>query len=148
VVNLQAQLACLREQAAQSFVNVSTTENPSDKYFGKTGIAFPHDLQGWLQMENSNMGQQFLPNLCNNSSTTQHYVSSSNTATFTNPNPIGNYENNSGTLEESMSFSSFDETSTSNAMSYDMQAYTKQRWGFNEVDDLQSVAFGFTRSAS
>ncbi|XP_054804386.1 LOB domain-containing protein 29-like [Prosopis cineraria] len=146
VVNLQAQLAYLREQAAQSFLNASSMENPNEKYCGKPITTFPHDLHGWFQTQNSDTsGHQFLPNMSNNSSlTTQHYGSSSSTP-FLNPNPIGNYEN-SGTLEDSISFSSFDEAA-SNSMSYDSQANRKQ-WGFHEVDDLQSVAFGFSRSAS
>ncbi|KAK7245379.1 hypothetical protein RIF29_40219 [Crotalaria pallida] len=128
VVNLQAQLAYLRDQAAQSCLNNgSGAENPNDqKYFGKPGGAFPLDLQSWFQMENPIMGPQFLPNMNNNPSTTQHY------GNIMDPNPIGNYYENSGTLDESISFSSFEESS--NSMSYDMQ----RQWGFHELDhDLQ-----------
>lgn len=145
MVNLQAQLAYLKEQAAQSYLNGSATENPNEKYFGKPSASFPHDLQGWFQMGNSNIGPQFLPDLFNNSSATQHCVSGSFSTTFMDPNPMGNYEN-SGTLEESLSFSGFDDT-TSNSMSYDMQPNNKQ-WGFHEVDDLQSMAFGFSTGSS
>ncbi|XP_061354019.1 LOB domain-containing protein 29-like [Gastrolobium bilobum] len=125
VVNLQAQLAYLREQASQSCLNVSAAENPNEKYFGKP-TTLPQDLQCWFQMENSNVGPQFLPNLSTNPSTTQYYGNT----TLMDPNPIGNYEN-SGTLEESISFSSFEESC--NSMSYDMQG----QWAFHEVDNLQ-----------
>ncbi|KAI9071945.1 hypothetical protein K1719_006633 [Acacia pycnantha] len=137
VVNLQAQLAYLREQAAQSF----HTENPNEKYCGKptTATNFPHDLHGWFQSQNSDTAgphHEFLPNMSNN------YGSSSSSNPFMNLNPMGN--NN----EESMSFSSFDETASNNSMSYDVLQANSKHWGFHEVDDLQSVAFGFCRSAS
>ncbi|KAG4916161.1 hypothetical protein AAZX31_19G149100 [Glycine max] len=113
VVSLQAQLVYLREQASQIYLNASATENPNEKYLGKP-TTFPQDLQSWFQMENSNLASQFLPNLSTNPST-QYY---GNTNTLVEPNPIGNYEN-SGTVEESISFSSFKESC--NSMSYDMQ---------------------------
>ncbi|KAL2321031.1 hypothetical protein Fmac_030000 [Flemingia macrophylla] len=118
VVNLQAQLAYLREQAGQIYLNASATENPNEKYFGKPNT-FPQDLQSWFQMENSNMGSQFLPNM-STSSSTQY----GNTNTLIDPNPTGNYDN-SGTIEESISFSSFEESC--NSMSYDMQ----RQWGLS-----------------
>lgn len=157
MVNLQLQLAFLREQAAQSFMNASATENPNEKYCSrKPNIStFPtHDLEGWFQTQNSDMAgpHQFLPDMSNNSSTTifQHFYGSisSGSNPLMNLNPIvGNNNENSGTMEESISFSSFDETASNNSMSYDVQANSKQ-WGFHEADDLQSVAFGFSRSAS
>lgn len=113
MVSLQAQLVYLREQASQIYLNGSATENPNEKYLGKP-TTFPQDLQSWFQMENSNLASQFLPNLSTNPST-QYY---GNTNTLVEPNPIGNYEN-SGTVEESISFSSFKESC--NSMSYDMQ---------------------------
>ena len=138
MVNLQAQLAYLKEQAAQNIVNVSAAaENPNEKYLGNKAPDFSQDLQSWFQSENPNMEPQFLPNLSSNSSTTQYYGNTN----FMDPNPIGNYES-SVTLEESVSFSSFDENS--NSMSYNMQTNSRQ-WGFHEADDLQSVAFGYGR---
>ncbi|CAL0310384.1 unnamed protein product [Lupinus luteus] len=121
VVNLQAQLAYLREQASQNCFNLSGAENPNEKYFGKPTSSFPMDLQNCFHMENPNMGSQFLPNMYNNPSTTQHY---GNTL---DPNPIGNYESSGTTLDESTSFSCFDDSC--NSMSYDMQ----RQWGFHEV---------------
>lgn len=119
MVNLQAQLAYLREQAGQIYLNASATENPNEKLLGKP-TTFPQDLQSRFQMENSNMASQFLPNLSTNPST--HYYG--NTNSLMEPNPIGNYES-SGTVEESISFSSFEESC--NSMSYDMQ----RQWGLS-----------------
>lgn len=119
-MSLQAQLAYLREQAAQRCIS---HENPNEKYFGKPAIP-PQDLQSWIQMENSNMNSnQFLPNMFSitNLSTTQYYE---NTTTLMDINPIniGNYEN-SGTLEESMSsFSRFDERCNHSISYYDMES--------------------------
>ncbi|XP_027349031.1 LOB domain-containing protein 29-like [Abrus precatorius] len=126
VVNLQAQLAHLREQVGQICLNASATENPNEKYFAKLPTTFPQDLQNWFQMENSNMGSQFLPNLSTDPSTTQYYGNT----TLMDQNPIGNYEK-SGTMEESVSFSSFEESC--NFMCYNMQ----RQWAFHEVDNLQ-----------
>jgi hypothetical protein len=57
-------------------------------------------------------------------------------------NPMRNYENSRGVMEENSSFSSFEE-STSISMSYDMQT-NRRTWGFDEVEDLHSVAFGYS----
>ncbi|XP_020210922.1 LOB domain-containing protein 29 [Cajanus cajan] len=119
VVNLQAQLAYLREQAGQIYLNASAPENPNEKNFGKP-TTFPQDLQSWFQMENSNMASQFLPNL-STSSSIQYY---GNTNALMDPSPTGNYEN-SGTIEESISFSSFEESC--NSIPYDMQ----RQWGLS-----------------
>lgn len=143
MVNLQAQLAYLKEHAAQSCLHGSANENPSEKLFEKSSIVLPQDFQSWFQEENSNLGQEFLPNFCTNLSTQQHLKGN---ALMEDLNPIGiNYENSSGAMEESSSFSSLDESSNNYSMSYDMQRQTNRRtWGFHEVEDLHSVAFGYT----
>lgn len=140
MVNLQAQLAYLKEQAAQSFLNASVSENPNEKLFEKSSAALPQDLQSWFQVENSNLGPEFLPNMCTNLSTQKHY---GNNVLIEDLNPTGiNYEN-SGAMEENSSFSSFDESSNSYSMSYDMHT-NRRTWGFHEVEDLHSVAFGYS----
>lgn len=146
MVNLQAQLAYLKEQAAQTCLNPSANENPNEK---STTAFLPQDLQGWFQqMENSNhqLGQdQFLPsnnNLSNisSSATTQCY--GNNTTTLMDLNPVGNnYENSGMFMEESSSFSSFNEESSN---SYDMQTINRRTWAFDQVEDLHSVAFGYS----
>ncbi|XP_057424965.1 LOB domain-containing protein 29-like [Lotus japonicus] len=137
VVNLQAQLAYLKEQAAQTGLNASSNESPNEKYLEKPNNAFPQDLQSWFQMENSNMGSEFSPNLSNNYAATQYYGNN----TLMDLNPIGNNYQNSGVKDENSSFSSFEECS--NSMSYDMQINSRT-WGFDEAEDLHSVAFGYS----
>ncbi|CAJ1968941.1 unnamed protein product [Sphenostylis stenocarpa] len=140
VVNLQAQLANLKEQAAQSCLNASVNGNPSEKLFEKSSAAFPQDLQSWFQVENFNQGPEFPPNMCTNLSTQKHY---GNNALMEDLNPIGVNCENCGAMEENSSFSGFDECSNSYSMSYDMQT-NKRTWGFHEVEDLHSVAFGYS----
>jgi len=125
-VNLQAQVAHLREQAGQIYLNASATENPNEKYYGKS-TNFPQYLQSWFQTENSNSASQFLPKLSTDTST-QYY---GNTNTFMDLNPIGN-DDNSVTVEESISFSSFEESCNS-SMACDMQ----REWSFYQLDNLQ-----------
>ncbi|CAJ1901753.1 unnamed protein product [Sphenostylis stenocarpa] len=126
VVNLQAQLALLREQAGQIYLNASAIESPNEKYLGKS-TTFPQYLQSWFQMENPiNLASQFLPKFSTNTST-QYYE---NTDTLMDPSPIGNDEN-SGTVEESISLSNFEESC--NSMSCDMQ----RQWSFYQLDNLQ-----------
>lgn len=135
MVNLQTQLAYLKEQAAQtSLNNSSSNENPNVK---STPHTLPQDLQSLFQVENSNNyyqhGQEFITNnMSNISLTTQHYGNNNHM----DLNPMRNYEENSS------SFSSFEE-STSNSISYDMQT-NRRTWGFDEVEDLHSVAFGYS----
>lgn len=134
MVNLQTQLAYLKEQAEAQTCLLNNEKS--------TSLNLPQqDLQGWFQMQNSNnyqLGQEFLTNnLSNISSATQYYGNN----TLMNVDPTRNYEN-SGIIEENSSFSSFEE-STSNSMSYDMQT-NRRTWGFDEVEDLHSVAFGYS----
>ncbi|KAK7378451.1 hypothetical protein VNO80_03893 [Phaseolus coccineus] len=126
VVNLQAQLVHLKEQAGQIYLNASATDTSNEKYLGKS-TNFPQYLESWFQTENSNSASQFLPKLSTNTST-QYY---GNTNTFMDPNPIGNDDDNSVTVAESISFSSFEESC--NSMSCDMQ----RQWTFYQVDNLQ-----------
>ncbi|MED6108749.1 hypothetical protein PIB30_026969 [Stylosanthes scabra] len=169
VVNLQAQLAYLKEQAAQqSCVNGG---NPNhERYFDKpnntntsnNNFITQQDLQSWLfQMANSsssNLGglESLHPNLFNNneSSSAGQYSSydGSDGNNNNNVNPMMMMDlkpinNNGSYYENSNSFSSFEESS-SNSMSYDMETNNNggAKWSFHEVvDDLHSVAFGYSR---
>ncbi|KAF7818407.1 LOB domain-containing protein 29-like [Senna tora] len=135
VVNLQAQLAYLKEQAGQSNINVNASamsENPN----GKAAFC-DHDLQKWfLEAENPNMGMQW-------NGINEMDVKPTAVAT-------GNYENH----PESISISSFHQETCNSYSSYDhdMQftAANSTPWGFHhhEVDDLQSVAFGYSGYSS
>ncbi|KAG6783826.1 hypothetical protein POTOM_009501 [Populus tomentosa] len=128
VVNLQAQLASLKEQAAQSFQNGSATTNPNDKYYGKP--SYPQELQSWFQSENSSTVPQLNPNnLTNNMPYCENGIM--------DPNSVGNYGNSSS------SFDSFEEASHSMS-SFDMQTDNLQ-WTYQHADDLQSMAFGYTQ---
>ncbi|KAL1367505.1 hypothetical protein HN51_021575 [Arachis hypogaea] len=163
VVNLQAQLTYLKEQAAQqSCVNGGNPNN--ERYFDKPNIAdnnnnnfiTPQDLQSWLfNMENSsssNLGglESLHPNLCNNNDSSYNGISDGNN----NNNNVNNsmmmmmdlkpINNNGSYYENSNSFSSFEESS-SNSMSYEMETNGGTKWSFHEVDDLHSVAFGYRR---
>ncbi|CAK9159886.1 unnamed protein product [Ilex paraguariensis] len=62
VVNLQAQLASLKEQAAQSLLSGSNSTNFNDRFTGKCP-SYPLDVQSWFQSEFFSMMPQFDPNL-------------------------------------------------------------------------------------
>ncbi|XAR58631.1 hypothetical protein NMG60_11014106 [Bertholletia excelsa] len=135
VVNLQAQLASLKEQAARSLLNVSTGANPYERFYGKFP-SYQHDVQSWFQSENPNLMPQLVPNLGSNSGNMACYENG-----FTNPNSVGTYVNQIIT-EENVSLASFEEASHS-MDSLDVRANSRQ-WPFqDDADELQSVAFGY-----
>ncbi|KAK8702059.1 hypothetical protein V6N13_020429 [Hibiscus sabdariffa] len=132
VVSLQAQLASLKEQAAQEIVNNggSVTANPNGRYHGKVPSQF-QDVQSWFHSENPSMAPNFNPinSYCENNG-------------FSDPNSLANYENSvSSSGEDHVSYTTFGQASHSMS-SFDMQTNNRQ-WGFQEVDDLQSMAFGY-----
>ncbi|XP_010262268.1 PREDICTED: LOB domain-containing protein 29 [Nelumbo nucifera] len=135
VVNLQAQLATLKAQAAQNLVNGSTTSSPQeDKFYGKFP-SYPQDVQGLFISENSRMAQQFLPNQNTNVDSLMYYDNG-----YMDLNPMDEYQN-SVVPEETVSFTSFEDPSHAMA-SLDMQANSR-KWAFQDMDDLQSVAFSY-----
>ncbi|KAK9035404.1 hypothetical protein V6N11_077446 [Hibiscus sabdariffa] len=131
VVSLQAQLASLKEQAAQGIVNGgSVTANPNGRYHGKVPSQF-QDVQSWFHSENPSMAPNFNPvnSYCENNG-------------FSDPNSLANYENSvSSSGEDHVWYATFGQASHSMS-SFDMQTNNRQ-WGFQEVDDLQSMAFGY-----
>ncbi|KAI3449748.1 hypothetical protein Pfo_006413 [Paulownia fortunei] len=131
VVNLQAQLASLKEQAAQCIINSSnSTANPNvQKFYGESN-SFPQDVQTWWQsFQNQSTMPQFDANFDNNIENMPYYA----TGTM-NLNPSVKYEN-SCFPEENTSFGSMD--------SLEMQSNDRQ-WPFqDDADDLQSVAFRY-----
>ncbi|MBA0590016.1 LOB domain-containing protein 29 [Gossypium raimondii] len=141
VVNLQSQLASLKEQASQSIVNGSVTANPN----GKLPSQF-QDVQSWFHSDNSSMALKFNPNIPNHPSTNSYCENG-----FLNPNPLGNYEN-SFTSPGEDHVSSYTTTTTFGEASHAMSSldlHTNNRqWGFQEVDDLQSMAFGYAQQYS
>ncbi|XP_022873090.1 LOB domain-containing protein 17-like [Olea europaea var. sylvestris] len=99
VVNLQAQLASLKEQAAQCIPNSSNiTANPRD------GLSFLQDVQNWYSQsfQNQGMMSQFDPNL-NNTTGDMPCFENQNT----NLNPFVKYEN-SDFHKDNISFGSMD----------------------------------------
>ena len=138
VVNLQAQLASLKEQAAQSILNGSVTANPNDKYYGKLPSQLP-DVQSGFHPDNSSMAPNFNLNVSNHSSTNSYCENG-----FLDPTSLGNYENSvisSG--EDHVSFTTFGDAPHS-ISSFDMQTNNRQ-WTFQDVDDLQSMTFGYAQ---
>lgn len=143
VVNLQAQLASLKEQAAhQNLQNGSNYANPNYEKF--------QDVQSWFhQSENPSTMPQFdhsslTSNNINNigSSSAPYYGSENNYIMTSNNNyQMGNYEN--------INMSNFEEGSCSADSSFDMQAdhhqHNNRQWTFQDeyADDLQSVAFRY-----
>ena len=139
VVNLQAQLASLKEQAAQSILNGSVTTNPIEKYYGKLPSQL-QDVQSWFHSDNSSMEPYFNPNLSNHPSTNSQCENG-----FLDPTSLGNYENSviSSSGEDHVSFTTFGEAPHSMS-SFDMQTNNRQ-WTFQDVDDLQSMTFGYAQ---
>ncbi|EEF27968.1 LOB domain-containing protein 29 [Ricinus communis] len=128
VMNLQAQLASLKEQAAQTLINGSATANPNDKYYGKPS-SLPQDLQSWFQSENSNTIPQFNPSF-----------TTAGENGFLDPYSMGSYGSSSTTAT---SFDSFEEASSSFDMQTDNKQWNTSYHHHQDPDDLRSVAFGY-----
>ncbi|XP_073026978.1 LOB domain-containing protein 29-like [Primulina eburnea] len=133
VVNLQAQLASLREQAAQCIINSSNSANPNDQKFYNGSHSCPQDVQSWwLSFQNQGTIPQFDANFHQSIENINHACYGNGSM---NPNPSVKYEN-SGLPEENSSFNSMD------SFDHQMQSNNRQ-WPFQDEDDLQSVAFGY-----
>ncbi|KAG8389228.1 hypothetical protein BUALT_Bualt02G0207000 [Buddleja alternifolia] len=137
VVNLQTQLASMREQAAQCIINTSNTANPNDRKFSGESTHstnFPLDLQSWWQSFQNQ--PRFDENLDNNLENMGYNYANGNM----NPNPCVKYEN-SCFPEENTSFGSMD--------SLEMQSNNSStQWSFqDDCDDLRSVAFRYIRQS-
>ncbi|XP_022769854.1 LOB domain-containing protein 29-like [Durio zibethinus] len=137
VVNLQAQLSSLKEQAAQSVLHASVTANPNDKYLGKLPSEL-QDVPSWFHPDNSSMAPNFNPNFSNHPSTSSYCENG-----FLDPTSLGNYENSviSSSGEDRVSYTTFGEAPHP---SFDMQTNNRQ-WTFQDADDLQSMAFGYSQ---
>ncbi|XP_057798062.1 LOB domain-containing protein 29-like [Salvia miltiorrhiza] len=131
VVNLQAQLASLKEQAAHYIISSSNTAaSPNDeKLYGGGGGRC--DVQSWWQ--NQSTIPQFDANFHSNVENVAYFAGG---AAMNIPNPSSVKYENSGFVEENnQSFGSFD--------SGEMQSDERQ-WPFqDDADDLQSVAFRY-----
>ena len=137
VVNLQAQLASLKEQAAQSLLNGSSAGNLNEKFYGKLP-SYQQDFQSWFQLENLDTVPQFDPNLSGNSETMPYSQTG-----FVDPSLMENYKN-SMFPEENISLASFEEPSHP-MTSLEMQGNSR-KWAYqDDADELRSVAFGYIR---
>ncbi|XP_022146034.1 LOB domain-containing protein 29-like [Momordica charantia] len=146
VVNLQAQLASLKEQAAESIMNGGSDNGGggvNEKSYCRKVPCHPQDLHSWFQSGHlNNVTPEFNPNPTHNPYCDENY------RIMVNSQSNGNYEHNHlAKMEESGSYGSFEETSANYSMySLDHIQSNAQQWSFNEsADDLQSVAFGNTR---
>lgn len=134
-MNLQAQLASLKEQAAQginlNYGSVSTANPNNGKYYYGKQLPHQDDVQtNWFHPDNSSMAPDFHHQNLSNS-----YCQ--NNGSFDPAASLGSYEN-------SVSFTPFGEAPD---QSFDMQTnYHRQLWSFQDVDDeLQSMAFGYAQ---
>ncbi|MBA0736389.1 hypothetical protein Gogos_009949 [Gossypium gossypioides] len=134
IVNLRAQLASLKAQAAQSVPSVSVTANPNDKYFGK--LHNLQDVQTWFHPNNSGMAPNFNTNL-----STSSYGLSDPTSSLGN---FGNSVISSGS-EDYVSFTTTFEDAPRSMSSFDMLTNNRQWSNFQDVDDLQAMAFGYAQ---
>ncbi|GMI69310.1 hypothetical protein HRI_000600300 [Hibiscus trionum] len=113
VVDLQAQLASLTEQAAQNIIT-----NPND---GKLPYSQLQDVQSWFHHDNSSMASDFNPN------TISYYENG-----FSDQNSLGNYYNNS-IVSPGEDQATFGDAPRSMSC-LDMQT---NKWGFQDIDDFR-----------
>lgn len=147
-MNLQAQLAFLKEQAAKGFMisGSAGTANPNERFHGKLPSHQPHqDVHNWLQSENPNMiPHQLNPSFTNNSASLGNGVMDMKS--------MGSYESSCFNiipeLENSISFATINEEGAhSLSSSIDDMPMNKQ-WTLQDADDLQSMAFGYIPHSS
>lgn len=128
VVSLQAQLACLKEQAAQCLNNNMSTTNPNEKFLSYNSSYCPNDVQSWFHSENSNTNPQFDPYYGKGS------IENNNNFQYFGENNNIMMSSSSNSDQEQM-MECFVERETE-----------KEQWGLaddDEMDDLQSVAFRY-----
>ncbi|XP_050366755.1 LOB domain-containing protein 29-like [Argentina anserina] len=131
VVNLQAQLAFLKDQGPQSSVNGSAAvANPNENWFPD------------LENSSNSVPQVSSDNYHTNSGGTISYYE--NRILSTNSIGSSNYDQNSGIRDENASHGSFEEVSPA-LSSFDMQMNNTQYWGNYDrnADELQSMAFSY-----
>ncbi|CDP03725.1 unnamed protein product [Coffea canephora] len=137
VVNLQAQLAFLREQAAQCLANgySNTAANPNEiKSEGKC-LSYSPDVQSWFQPENSGTIPHFDSNFVPKNGEMSHFQRGIMSQTS-----LGSYEYPVNLPGENIS------TGSQSMDSLDhMQTPEDEQWGFpdHDMEDLQSVAFRY-----
>ncbi|PON62589.1 Lateral organ boundaries domain containing protein [Parasponia andersonii] len=160
VVNLQAQLATLKElQAAQSFPNGLGTVNPNGKFCGKVESHDDDDHQyprqdcrvpfGWFELENSNRVPQInsaTSNLSSNFGTIMPCYDKN--GVLVNPNyPLGN-KVDLIIPDENISYGSFEDTNSFSMSSFESMQPNNRPWAFQEYsDEFQSTAFAYVQNS-
>lgn len=141
VISLQAQLASIKEQAAnKSFINGSDSANCNQKYSGRLSHHHQQEYpQNWYQQENSIMVPQFPNFMTNDVNSMMAYLENKSM----DPNLVGNCESPVAP-EENVLYGRFDEASDHCLSSLDTQTINRQ-WGFQDSNDLhESVPFTYT----
>ena len=148
VVTLQAQLTTLKQQAAQSLLNGSssstTHQNPSDKIFGKQASSnCPQDVQSWLQSEYPHMVPPFDPNLnCTAESSTFNYRYHHQSGLFENNQSHSSMARGNN---QDASLASFEGSSHISSSIASLEFENNSKWLYHDADDLHSVAFGYAQ---
>ncbi|KAL4340400.1 hypothetical protein GQ457_08G021050 [Hibiscus cannabinus] len=134
VVNLQAQLASLKEQAARS-----SNGNPNDKYYGKLPSQL-HDVQSWFQFHPHDSAMALAPPNFNPGLPDRTRAGSYCENGFSDPTCLGNYDSSSAISsspgEDRSSFSAFGGEAPRSISPF-------EQWSFQDADDLQSMAFAY-----
>lgn len=143
-MSLQAQLASLKEQAAESIMNASGNgSGVNEKINNRKVPSHPQDLHSWFQSEQPNVTLEFNPNPTPNNNSASNPYYDENYCIMVNSQSNGNYEHHMTKMEESGSYGSYEETSGYSMYTLDQLHSNVQQWSFNKsADDLQSVAFG------
>ncbi|KAF9606136.1 hypothetical protein IFM89_023189 [Coptis chinensis] len=131
VVNLQAQLACLKAQASQNLINGCSTTSSSSQ--GNISTYSSEDVQGFFPSQDSRSQQPHLNS--NNSAETLYHVNE-----LMDPNPLLEYHHIVMPGENCTLFNSLEDPSIA---SPDMHTNSTGKWGFHDAEDLQSVAFPY-----
>ncbi|XAR61123.1 hypothetical protein NMG60_11034740 [Bertholletia excelsa] len=138
VVNLQAQLASLKELASQGFLGGTTRANPNERFCPKLPC-YAQDVQSWFQPGNSST----MPQLDPSSASNFENISYSENGLLINPNFMGNYENPIITGENASFVSSSFEEASHSMDSFESHANARQWPLQDDADELKSVAFGY-----
>ncbi|KAL8148806.1 hypothetical protein AgCh_005975 [Apium graveolens] len=142
VVNLQVQLASLKEQASQSFFSGSgSSRNPNcdttANYEKINPFDSPHDVQNWLHSENASMIPPF-DQLNSSRNFNGDFMVNPNSSSRNNENPV--------IPRRDVSFSSLEDQSSTYTMDSieDVQQTSICQWTFrDDLHDLQSAALGY-----
>lgn len=134
VISLQAQLASLEEQAAQSLLNGCPPSNPNEKFYEKLSSNL-ENMQSYQYLENSRMVPLLDPNLTANLYMNEVLMGQS-CLELHDPNE-------SVMPDENWSVSFLEEASHSMGVSFDKQR-NDRKWAFQDTDDLQAVPFSYS----